>query len=183
SSTIVLHTKHAAIDRRSPLRIPSMLIDALSRPYSCELDIGAGREYALLQPPKSDIQAAAKHRCRSKGSGRVACGAFRVDRLCGYRVTLQAEGVVEQAAYLHSPAELVAGMAARLKYRVCGIAGGTGGDQSPGNLAVIPPARIVQRCRRANEAPRLVEAQVKHGIEELLPLDVERVGANPKCPH
>src|SRR5712672_1125727 len=39
----------------------------------------------------------------------------------------------------------------------------------------------MQRCRHAHEAPLLVEAQVSHGIEELLPLDVERIGANPKC--
>src|SRR5258708_29809786 len=46
---------------------------------------------------------------------------------------------------------------------------------------IISSAGIVQRRRHAHEAPLLVEAHVSHGIEELLPLVVERVGAKPKC--
>src|SRR5258706_3688892 len=47
-STIVLYTEHAAIDRRSPLRTPSVLIGTLGRPYRGEFYIGADGEYALL---------------------------------------------------------------------------------------------------------------------------------------
>src|SRR6266849_5740416 len=86
-SGIVPHAKHAAIDRRSPLRTPSMLIGALGRPYGGEFHTGAGGEYALRQRPKSHGPAA-KNLRRSPSSGRVAGGAFRVDRLCGDRVAL-----------------------------------------------------------------------------------------------
>src|SRR5260370_12945740 len=51
--TIVLHTIHATIDRRSPLRIPSMFIGSVERPYGGEFYIVAGGEYTLLQPPNS----------------------------------------------------------------------------------------------------------------------------------
>src|SRR5260370_42577046 len=50
----------------------------------------------------------------------------------------------------------------------------------PAEREKTPAAGIMQRCRNAHEAPLLVETQVNHGIEELCPLVVERVGANPK---
>src|SRR5262249_10413864 len=137
-----------------------MLINALGRPYSGEFHTVTGSEYALLQEPNSCIQPTAIHQRRSPGGGRVACGTFRVDRLCGYRVALQAERIVEQPARLHSPAELVARM--------------TG----PLGACKISAACIVQRSRHAHEAPLLVEAQVSHGIEEFLPLEAERVGGS-----
>src|SRR6266478_790895 len=161
-STVVLYTKHAAIDRRSPLRIPSMLIGGVERPYSGEFYIGAGGVYALSQPSQSCIQAAAKHRSRSPGGGRVACSAFRIDRLSGDRIARQAKWVIDQEGRRRSPAELVARMTGSL------------------GCPVISTAGIMQCCRRAHEAPRLVEAKVEHGIEELLPLVVEDVVANRK---
>src|SRR5262245_65965722 len=40
-STVVLHADHAAIERRSPLRIPPMLLGGVERPYRREFHIGA----------------------------------------------------------------------------------------------------------------------------------------------
>src|SRR6202011_2761889 len=40
-STIVFHAKHAAIDRRSPFRIPPMLVGGVEGPYSGEFYIAA----------------------------------------------------------------------------------------------------------------------------------------------
>src|SRR5258708_20145762 len=54
-STIVFHTEHAAIDRRSPLRIPAMFIGGVKRPYGREFHIIARGEYASLHPPKPSI--------------------------------------------------------------------------------------------------------------------------------
>src|SRR5215831_18695524 len=64
-SVIVLHAKHTAINRRSPLRIPPMFVGGVERPYGGELYTGAGAEYALLRKSKSQILAGAKHRPRS----------------------------------------------------------------------------------------------------------------------
>src|SRR5262245_52517837 len=78
SSIIVFHAPHAAIDRRSPLRIPAMLIGGVGGPYRGELYTAAeATVYALSHPPQCRIQAAAINRAPSPGGGRVAYGTFR----------------------------------------------------------------------------------------------------------
>src|SRR5262249_49714728 len=75
--TIVLHAPHAAIDRRSPLRIPPMLIGGVEGPYGGEFHIGAGAAngavHGLGHPPKCQVPAA-EDRSSSPGWGCVACG-------------------------------------------------------------------------------------------------------------
>src|SRR5262249_23531360 len=105
----------------------------------------------------SQTRAGAKHRSRSEEGRRIARGAFRPDTLRGDRIARQPERAVPQEGRRHGIAELVARMTGSL------------------GCAVISPAGIMERCRHAHEAPGLVEAHVKHGIEELWSLGIDRL--------
>src|SRR5215831_19676334 len=120
-----------------------MLIGGVGGPYGGELYTVRGVEDALGQRPHCQFPAGAKRGSRSHDWGRIACGAFRVNALCGDRVALQAKWVVPQDGRRHGPAELGAWVAACFEWPEISTAG------------------IVGRCRNTHKAPGLVEAQVE----------------------